>query len=116
MRALSLLASAAFMFFLAAGCGQSSESPSSADAFRGRTIVVDVRTPEEWTTDGHAPCSVNYPLDNLENYLDTLKSYDNVVVVCRSGKRAGKAKQILENAGIKNVKNKGGWTNIHCRE
>jgi rhodanese-related sulfurtransferase len=38
-----------------------------------------------------------------------------VIVVCRSGNRAGAAKEILERSGIKNVENKGAWQNIPCK-
>lgn len=79
-----------------------------------KEIIVDVRTPEEWEFDGHADCSVNYPLDQLENKIEELKAYEHVVLVCRSGNRAGHAKRILESAGIKNVENMGAWQNIGC--
>ncbi|MBL7918191.1 MAG: rhodanese-like domain-containing protein [Bacteroidia bacterium] len=79
-----------------------------------KEIIVDVRTPEEWEFDGHADCSVNYPLDQLENKIEELKAYEHVVLVCRSGNRAGHAKRMLESAGIKNVENMGAWQNIGC--
>lgn len=80
-----------------------------------KTIIVDVRTPEEWQFDGHAPCSVNYPLGpEFAAKIDSLKTYDKVVLVCRSGARAGSAKALLESAGFKNVENKGPWQNIQC--
>lgn len=79
-----------------------------------KTIIVDVRTVEEWENDGHAECSINYPLSELESKIETLKSYDSITLVCRSGNRANTAKQILENAGIKNIENKGAWQNINC--
>lgn len=78
------------------------------------TLVVDVRTAREWNEDGHASCSVNYPLDEIMNYLDSLKGYDEVWIVCRSGNRAGQAKTILEKSGISHVENKGSWKNIDC--
>ncbi len=77
-------------------------------------IIVDVRTPEEWQYDGHANCSVNYPLDKLQDKIEDLKKYEHVILVCRSGGRAGTAKQMLESAGIKNVENLGAWQNINC--
>ncbi len=79
-----------------------------------KEIIVDVRTPEEWEFDGHADCSVNYPLDQIENKIEELKAYEHVVLVCRSGNRAGHAKRMLESAGIKNVENMGAWQNIGC--
>ena len=79
-----------------------------------KEIIVDVRTPEEWQYDGHAECTVNYPLDQLQDKINELKSYDHVVLVCRSGGRAGSAKRMLEAAGIKNVENLGAWQNVSC--
>lgn len=81
----------------------------------GTTIIVDVRTVEEWNNDGHATCTVNYPLDELSTKIETLMAYEKVIVVCRSGNRANAAKEMLEQAGIKNVENKGAWQNIACK-
>lgn len=79
-----------------------------------KTIIVDVRTPEEWNEDGHANCSVNFPLDDLSNHLDSLKKFQKVVLVCRSGNRAEQAQNMLESEGIQNIENLGSWTNIKC--
>jgi rhodanese-related sulfurtransferase len=81
----------------------------------GETIVVDVRTVAEWENDGHANCSVNIPLDQLESRMAELKKDQKVVLVCRSGNRAGTAKQMLESAGFTQVENKGAWQNIECK-
>ncbi len=78
-----------------------------------KTIIVDVRTIEEWN-DGHAACSVNYPLDMVQTKADELKSYDKVILVCRSGARAGSAKAQLESLGVKNIENLGPWQNVKC--
>lgn len=80
-----------------------------------RTIIVDVRTVEEWNNDGHAGCSVNYPLNELDKKTDSLKGYDSIILVCRSGNRAGQAKEMLEKAGFKGIENKGPWQNIDCK-
>lgn len=79
-------------------------------------IVVDVRTVEEWNQDGHNDCSVNYPLDQFESQIAELKKYDKIILVCRSGNRAGKAKQLLLNAGYnKPIENLGAWQNVSCK-
>lgn len=101
-------------------CTNSGETPGttetrSIDTAATKTIIVDVRTVEEWNNDGHAACSVNYPLNELEAKIGSLKAYDKVIVVCRSGSRAGVARELLEQAGIKNVENKGAWQNIECK-
>ncbi|MFN7301041.1 MAG: rhodanese-like domain-containing protein [Bacteroidia bacterium] len=93
----------------------STQSEQTKTPIPMKTIIVDVRTPEEWQFDGHAPCSVNYPLGpEFAAKVDSLKAYDKVVLVCRSGARAGSAKALLESAGFKNVENKGPWQNIQC--
>ena len=84
------------------------------DTTIAKIIIVDVRTVDEWIDDGHANCSVNYPLAELDKKIEALKAYNKIVVVCRSGSRAETAKEMLEQAGIKNVENKGAWQNIIC--
>jgi rhodanese-related sulfurtransferase len=80
-----------------------------------KQIIVDVRTIEEWDNDGHADCTVNYPLDTFESKIEELKQYDKVIIVCRSGNRAGVAKNKLINAGYtKEVENLGAWQNVSC--
>jgi phage shock protein E len=79
-------------------------------------IIVDVRTTEEWEQDGHADCSVNYPLDQFGSKINELKEYKNVILVCRSGNRAEQAKLMLENKGYQHAENKGAWQNIECKE
>ena len=79
------------------------------------TIIVDVRTIEEWNNDGHADCTVNYPMDSFESKIEELKKYDKIVIVCRSGNRAGIAKNKLLQAGYtKEIENLGAWENVKC--
>ena len=80
-----------------------------------KQIIVDVRTIEEWNEDGHADCTVNYPLDQFANKIEELKTYDKVILVCRSGNRAGIAKAQLQAAGYtKEIENLGPWQNVTC--
>jgi rhodanese-related sulfurtransferase len=108
------------VMFGSLSCTNNNDAPNTgeaktADTAITKTIIVDVRTVEEWVNDGHANCSVNYPLAELDKKIESLKSYDKIVVVCRSGSRADVAKELLEQAGIKNVENKGAWQNIICK-
>jgi phage shock protein E len=78
-------------------------------------IIVDVRSIEEWEYDGHAPCSINIPLDRFPEKVEELKKYDSIVLVCRSGGRAGVAQSLLRNAGYANpIENLGPWQNVNC--
>lgn len=90
------------------------EQAGATETSSRQQIIVDVRSPEEWTQDGHAACTINIPLPELESKLSDLKNYDKIILVCRSGNRAGAAKEQLEQAGFKNVENAGAWQNVNC--
>ena len=64
--------------------------------------LIDVRTPAEFEA-GHIPGAVNVPLDELKGSLDqlcaVLDDHHDVVLVCRSGARAGQAETALAGAG-----------------
>jgi phage shock protein E len=75
--------------------------------------TIDVRTKEEFES-GHIAGSTHIPLDALEATLAMSpekigEKDDAIVLVCRSGGRAGMALEILKNAGYTNVKNGGAW-------
>lgn len=67
----------------------------------GEVRVLDVRTPAEFET-VHIPGSWNVPLDLLREHRAELTRHldDEVVLVCRSGVRAGQAEQALAGAGL----------------
>ena len=75
-------------------------------------FLVDVRTTGEFM-DGHVKGSVNFPLDNLPHQLGKFKNKKNIIVFCQSGGRSVQAKNILEQNGIANVINGGGWNNVN---
>ena len=70
---------------------------TAADAPR----VVDVRTPAEFTS-VHIPGSWNVPLDLLKEHRHELREHleQDVVLVCRSGARAGQAETLLAETGL----------------
>ena len=78
-------------------------------------FLLDVRSPEEYR-EGHIPGAVNIPYDELEQRLAEVSAgkEDEIVVYCRSGRRAGIAEAFLLAAGYKNVKDLDGhmlsWT------
>ena len=65
--------------------------------------LIDVRTPAEFEA-GHIPGAVNVPLDELKTSLDqlctVLDDHHDVVLVCRSGQRAGQAQEALHQVGL----------------
>tara|TARA_B110000046_G_scaffold57595_2_gene64340 strand:- start:17337 stop:17510 length:174 start_codon:yes stop_codon:yes gene_type:complete len=50
-------------------------------------VVIDIRSPQEFQS-GHAKGSKNIPLQNLNSKVNQLKSKE-VIIVCKSGMRAG---------------------------
>jgi rhodanese-related sulfurtransferase len=71
---------------------------------RGKTIVVDVRTAEEFAK-GHLRDAKNIPLADLSTRIGELDKSKarSVVVVCQSGARADKAVRQLAAAGFEDV-------------
>ena len=75
---------------------------------QAREWLIDVRTPDEFAAE-HAPGALNIEHQKIvagarANQID---SQDQVVLYCRSGRRAEMAKQALLKAGYVNVKNLG---------
>jgi rhodanese-related sulfurtransferase len=66
--------------------------------------LLDVRTPAEFTT-AHIPGSYNVPLDLLREHRDELRQHleQDVVLICRSGARAGQAETLLAGTGLANL-------------
>lgn len=67
-------------------------------------VILDVRTPEEYAA-GHIPGAINVPYDQIDAHLDSLASFrgQEVVVYCRTGRRAGIAEAALSQAGFSQV-------------
>ena len=107
------------LILVLSGCQNSSPSQSSADsknsqmqssikqisvektkeAVDGQNVqFIDVRTIEEYQA-GHAPKTLNLPLDKLEQTLAKLDKSKPVYVICQTGRRSQKGAEILENNG-----------------
>lgn len=67
-------------------------------------VILDVRSPEEYSA-GHIPGAINVPYDQIGAYLDSLEGFrgQEVVVYCRTGRRAGIAEAALAEAGFTQV-------------
>jgi len=66
-----------------------------------QVVLLDVRTVEEFA-EGHIPNAINIPHTELDARLAELSTVKNsqVIIYCRSGKRAAIAKEILEKSGF----------------
>jgi glyoxylase-like metal-dependent hydrolase (beta-lactamase superfamily II)/rhodanese-related sulfurtransferase len=70
---------------------------------------VDVRRVPEHSN-GHAPKTINFPLDSLAKEIGKLNPEKPIYVICQSGYRSSTATSILENAGFKEIYNVTGGT------
>jgi|TARA_B110000438_G_C15274353_1_gene419793 phage shock protein E len=70
-------------------------------------LVVDVRTTDEWNQ-GHLSSAKRIEWQEISEIQDLDVKKDNkIILYCRSGNRAEKAKVILNNLGYINVINAG---------
>lgn len=75
-------------------------------------VVYDVRTTEEYAT-GHVATAINWPVESMQaGTMPTVAKDTQIYVYCKSGRRAGIAKQELEKAGFTNVTNMGGVNDV----
>ena len=62
-----------------------------------RLVVLDVRTPEEFTQ-GHVPGALLIPLQELEARMGEIPEGVPVLIVCRTGRRAATAYDMIFKA------------------
>lgn len=122
----NILALIAVTSLLAACSSSSAESNSSTSANADEaafaaaiatpgTIVLDVRTPEEFAA-GHIPGAININVESgtFEQDITALDPSATYAVYCRSGRRSADAIAIMEGAGFTSMVNLDGgilaWT------
>jgi rhodanese-related sulfurtransferase len=65
-------------------------------------FILDVREPNEWA-DYHIPGATLIPLGQLSTRVNEVPRDKEVVVVCHSGNRSAKGRDVLAQAGFTNV-------------
>ena len=87
---------------------------NTKDALKDAAVrVIDVRSPMEFQM-GHVAGSINIPLNEIPQQLSELKSYHGPqVFCCASGNRSGQAVYFLQENGISNAINRGGWMEVN---
>ena len=70
-------------------------------------LLVDVRSATEFRS-GHVPGAYNIPLEEMESRLDDLDTERRIVLICKSGQRAGLAARCLEANGVDASADSGG--------
>jgi rhodanese-related sulfurtransferase len=69
-------------------------------------LVLDVRAPHELEGElGRLPDAVNIPLQQLEQRIGELskREGEDIIVVCRTGKRSETAARMLQESGFERV-------------
>ena len=71
----------------------------AADGVAPDAVILDVREPDEWQA-GHIEGAIHIPLADLPARVGELPSDADLVVVCRSGGRSGRAVGWLNQNGF----------------
>ena len=73
--------------------------PADVAELQGRgAVLVGVREDDEWTA-GHAPDAVHVPLGRVGEAASRFAGHQ-ILTVCRSGARSGRAAKTLAAAGV----------------
>lgn len=114
---LAVVLIAAAVFFITNNTGGSAPAlakeitPQQASQYqKDGAYMLDVREQDEWNA-GHINGAVLVPLGSLPSRLNEVPRDKEIVVVCRSGNRSAQGRDILLNAGYKNVTSMGGGMN-----
>lgn len=81
------------------------------------TTWIDVRAADEYAT-GHVSGAINIPHDVITQQISDLNlpADNDIRVYCRTGRRSGIAKELLEQMGYRQVKNEGGFDELMARK
>ena len=79
----------------------------------GNYHLIDVREPMELEMDGNIEEAQNIPLGELEERKQEISNLaGNIIFVCRSGNRSGKAVEYFKSEGMTDVYNGGGYNDM----
>ena len=100
-----------------AGGGDPAIAENAWPMIQNGALLVDVRTEKEFT-EGHMDGAVNIEWDETDELIAAIgeDQQREVVVYCRSGNRAGKAKALLEDKGYSHVFNATGFSALRATE
>jgi NADPH-dependent 2,4-dienoyl-CoA reductase/sulfur reductase-like enzyme/rhodanese-related sulfurtransferase len=80
------------------------------EAVKENEVLIDVRTREEYNK-AHIPGALSFPVDELRNHLEELRTYAGINIYCQVGLRGYLAYRILKQSGFEKVNNlSGGFT------
>lgn len=80
-----------------------------------KATIIDVREPSEFCM-GCVEGSTNIPLGQVPQMVEDFKNMKKpLVLCCASGNRSGQVVQFLEENGIEEIYNGGGWNMVAMR-
>ncbi|MCS6899381.1 MAG: rhodanese-like domain-containing protein [Myxococcales bacterium] len=81
-------------------------TPAQVHEYLGKVRIVDVREPSEFTGElGHIPGAELVPLATVTDQASSWNRSADLVLVCRSGGRSGRAAAALAAMGFQRVMN-----------
>jgi rhodanese-related sulfurtransferase len=116
-RSLSAVVTLTVLSFGLVACGEeTANSPQAAELVSAGTVIIDVRTPEEFAAghlDGAVLIDIKHPSFDAEiTKLDATASY---IVYCRSGNRSAQAVDRMRAIGIENITDLGSLENASAQ-
>jgi phage shock protein E len=103
-----------------ASAAPATAGPGWAQKIRQGALVLDVRTPQEWSA-GHFSSARHVPVDQVAARLAEVAEWTGgdktkpVVIYCQSGRRAAAAREVLLRAGFTDVENAGGLAALRAQ-
>lgn len=97
--------------FLLVGCGTKPNTVNDKNQLIENVLLIDVRSKEEFESEP-LKRAIHIPHDQIGKEIEKFAKDKNtkIVLFCRSGARAGKARQTLIDLGYLNVNNLGGYS------
>ena len=95
------------------GAMQAPADAGAPAATEAKAVWVDVRTPAEYQA-GHLEGAHNIPVEDIVSQIHTVAPDKNppVMLYCKSGRRAERARQALTAEGYTHVENRGGYEDL----
>jgi phage shock protein E len=95
------IAAVAAASILLTGCSSDSADSPLAPAQNTQSVVIDVRTPAEYSA-GHVEGALNIDVEDasFQSAISTLDPDVTYLVYCRSGRRSAVAKGVMEQIGL----------------
>ena len=78
-----------------------------------KATFIDVREELELLTDGKLDHALHIPLGEIEERIEEIRELPKpIILFCRSGNRSGRAIEFLQENGIEELYNGGGYVDV----